>query len=187
MGGVVGGLVLLAALAFVIWHFCINPRRRKAVEAEAAAAAANAAETVSSTSAQPGQDDSAFHKAELATSEAQRAEMEDPAKNQWRVEADGSIIRPKNELDGTSTPTAHEMEGRTFYEMDGKRYLFPVEADGRGIEVHEMPAREEIAAEMGAQEETTVPQQTQAPRWSWVPSPGAPRGTAARRDSQNPR
>jgi hypothetical protein len=163
-GGVVGGLAVLAAIGLLLWYFCIKPRHRRA-EAEAAVAAAKASESENSASTQPSREDPAFHKTELDNSEAQlAAEMEDPVKSQWVVETDGNILRPKNEMEGNSTPNIHE--------MDGKRYIYPAEADGREVEIYEMPAREEVAAEMMGQRDSIVPAPAPGARWSWATTPG---------------
>ena len=171
-GAAVGGLAVLAAIGVLLWYFCIKPRRRRA-EAEAAAAAAKASESENSASTQPPREDPALHKAELDNSEAQlAAEMEDPVKSQWVVETDGNILRPKNEMEGNFTPNIHELDGKRYYEMDGKRYIYPAEADGREVEIYEMPAREEVAAEMMGQRDSIVPAPAPGARWSWATTPG---------------
>lgn len=199
-GSVVGGLAVLLALSLALWYFCIKPRRRRAEAEAAAAAAAKASESEHSTPAQPSsQEDAVFLKPELDNSEARRAaEMEDPIKNQWLVETDGNHIKPQNEMEGDSTPNIHEMhgmpnihemngDGKRYYEMDGRRYVYPAEADGREVGIYELPAREEVAAEMMGRE-TFIPAQAQTARWSWattpgpdVTSPGFPRGDVVSR------
>lgn len=154
-GGAAGGvLVVIAAIALLLFFFCIKPRKKRAAEAEASSAAAFAAsqaiELKNMKSPEFGEatETTLFIKAELDSGQEQRAEMEDPIKNQWRVETEGSAV-------------AHE--------MDAKKNLLPVEADGQSVEVHEMAAREEVAAEMMGHHDSIIP----APpsRWSWATSP----------------
>lgn len=181
--------MVLAAIGLLLWYFCIKPRRHRA---EAAAAAAKAADSENSASNHPRpEDDAAFHKAELDNSETRRAaEMEDPIKNQWVVETDGNVLRPQHEMEGNGTPNINEMDGKRYYEMDGKKYLYPVEADGREVEIHEMPAREEVAAEMMGQRDSIEP--APQPRWSWATTPGGnmvspgPTGWGEKEDLPNP-
>ena len=167
-GGAVGGVAVLVALGLLIWFFCIKPRRRRAV-AELEAATTKAAESERPQQYREG--DSLFLKPELETTEIrQAAEMEDPTKSQWTVETDGTVLRPKNEMDGTSTPVIHEMDGKRYYEIEGKKYLYPSEGEGEQVEIHEMPAREEVAAEMGHRDPI---EPAPEPRWSWATTPGA--------------
>lgn len=163
-GGAIGGVVLLGAAGFMAYWFCIKPRRRRA---ESEAAAARAAERQPGRTSPPDP----TLKPELDSEEVRRVLEMEADKKQWLVEADAQQAR------------IYEMEGKkVVYEMDGKRGIWAVEADGTPIEIHEMPAREEVAVEMrGSRDSIEVARP--GPRWSWemtdpvqspatLPSPG---------------
>jgi len=145
-GGAGGGVVLLIAVSLLVYFFCIKPRRRQA-EVSAAAAAALASEQ----QAQGQRSPVAFGKPELDNDGEIKALYEMKADQiRWVVEADGRE-RMRYELDGKTYVYEKEDDGRTIvYELDARdKGVWVVEADGRPVEVYEMPAREEVAHEMG--------------------------------------
>jgi len=149
-GGVVGGVVVIIAIAILLWFFCIKPRRRRAEAAAAAAAASPEPQP------RPRPEEEAFMKPELDSEEVRKAHEMEAHKNQWISEVDAEQAR------------IYEMEGKkVIYEMDGKKGIWAVEADGTPIEIHEMPAREEVAHEMRGQRDSIEVAEPGRPRWSW--------------------
>lgn len=155
-GGAVGGVAVVALACFLLYWYCIKPRKRRRTEAAAAADA-----TTEPEQRIPSPPNPLFLKPELDSEEVRHAQEMEAHKNQWISEADGGGL-------GT---------GSFIYELDGKKGVWAVEADGTPVEVHEMPAVEEVAAELrgdGGSDEIAA-----VPRWSWemtdpVVSPGSP-------------
>ncbi|KAH6675062.1 aspartic peptidase domain-containing protein [Halenospora varia] len=156
-GGVVGGLAVLAVAAFLLYRFCIKPRRhaKEAAEAATAAALAGSAEKA----AQPAQDttDPAFFKPELdASSPAALSEMEGQKMQLASVEAAGTPVEIY-ELPVDMSPQ-HELPSAE-----------PMGAElPNGREAHEMHQPERFSWE--ATPVDGVP--SQPPRWSWITTPG---------------
>lgn len=175
-GGVGGGVILLIVAAVLIFFYCVKPRRRKAEAEKAAAEATEYTATDPATGAPvgPAQMFNGF-KAELDNAEAiPKHELD--ASSQWVVEADGRE-RMRYEMDGTTYIYEKDDSGKTIvYERDAKdKGVWLVEADGRPVQVHEMPAAEEVAHEMHAQRDSVNEISNTAlrnRRYSWETSDG---------------
>jgi hypothetical protein len=181
-GGAVGGIVALAAAAYLLYHFCIKPRRHAAEAATAAALAANAEKK--ETPAPAADTESIFFKPELAAEPPNPANEVEGGKNQWHSELDGGKNQRHAEVDGG--------KNQWHAEVDGGTNQWHSEADGTPVQIYEMPA-EEVASELRG--EGGVPEvmgstshhpprqfsYMQTPvemsrnpnaRWSWITSPG---------------
>ncbi|EHK99664.1 hypothetical protein M7I_4442 [Glarea lozoyensis 74030] len=167
VGGVIGGIVALAVGVYLLYHFCIKPRRHAAEAETAATAAAVAANATKKESpATPAVEaNSEFFKPELAGEVPERNEV-DGGKNQWHQEVDGGKNTWHSEVDGG--------KNQWHAEVDGGKNQWHVEADGRPVEIYEMPA-EEVASELRG--EGGVPESQAATLSSQGPSPQSQNAT----------
>lgn len=148
-GGVAGGAIALIAAGLLFWFLRRRKRNQAAQAEEHPSPKSNHSETTETGAAVlPGPND---HKPELAGT------MHDPSKTDmtnkvelheqgvYKAELFGSeehaLAGYRNEKN-TTTPVLHEMEG------GGDRWHV-YEADGRQVEIHEMPDAE-VANEMGS-------------------------------------
>jgi hypothetical protein len=158
-GGVVGGVAALGAAAYLIYHFCIKPRRHAAEAATAAALAANVEK--SDAPPPPPDADSIFFKPELAAESPAPASEVDGGKNQWHSEVDGGKNQWHAEADGTPVQ---------IYEMPAEEVASELRGEGGVPEV--MGSTQHPTRTFSYMQTPIEKRRNPNARWSWITSPG---------------
>lgn len=138
-----GGILLAVAIGLLLYFFCLKPRRKRREASKAATLAA-----LTAIDNKPAAPPSPLLKAELANSEVQHASELEAQKHQQSQELEAQ----QQQLEALKRRWLVEADGgedgrRRIYEMEGKRGVWVVEADGKPVEVFEMAAGE-VAHEM---------------------------------------
>ena len=149
VGGVVGGLVAIAVVAYLIYRFCVKPRRHAAEAATAAALAANAEKE--DPQPPPPDEDPAFFKPELAAVSPVPVSEVDGGKNTWHAEADGVPLH------------VHELPAEEV----------AIELRGEGGVPEVMGSTQHPSKRFSWMQTPIEMSRNPNARWSWITSPGA--------------